>query len=445
MDSPLFVIAVIVVLTLANGLFASSELALVSARRSRLEGLAEEGNRAAKLALDLSERPGALLATVQVGITLIGTINSIFAGENLVRFIEPGLRPYFGSATGTVSYVLIVLLVTFVSLVLGELAPKRLALRDPEGLAMRVAPLMALLEAVTRPIVWVLDRTATLLLRLVGVRGERQQDVTEEDVRALVEQATESGSLEAGESELIERVLRFNDRRVREVMTPRVELVMLDLDQPVPSLLENALHLGHSRYPVYTNGPDNIVGLLRRDDLLAVALDPNLPVASAMREPLYVPESAWANDVLMQLNESKQYEALVVDEYGDLAGMVTANDLISELVGVFGDEREEAEMLVRRPDGSFLADGALAMHDLREILALPAGDEEAFTTLAGYVLSHTGSIPNVGERIEVDGWTLEVVDLDGRRIDRLLIVPPEGYVSEDIRAGNPSDISTRPS
>ncbi|WP_027481814.1 hemolysin family protein [Deinococcus pimensis] len=421
-------IAVILVLTLANGLFAASELALVSARRSRLEGLAEGGNGRARLALSLAERPGTLLSTVQVGITLITIVNSIFAGERLVRYLEPPLRPALGAYAGTVAYVLVVLIVTFVSLVLGELAPKRMALRDPEGLALTVAPLMRFLEVVARPVVWLLERTSSGLLWLVGVRGERQDVVTEEDVRALVEQATESGSLESEESALIERVLRFTDRRVREVMTPRVELVMLDVARPVPAVLEDALRFGHTRYPIHEGNPERVTGLVRRDDLLALALDPNLPLADVVHEPLYVPENAWAQDVLTQLNQRRLYEALVVDEYGDIAGLVTANDLISELVGVFGDGQEEDQSIVRREDGSWLVDGGVAMHDLREVLDLPEQEEEEFTTLAGYVLARTGAIPVVGERVEVDGWTLEVMDLDGLRVDRLLVIPPEGHL-----------------
>lgn len=420
-------------LLLINGLFSASELALVSARKSRLEALAERGNAGAGRALALAEQPGTLLATVQIGVTLVTIVTGLFGGQSFTRYLTPTLQPLLGAAAPTVSYVLVVLVITFFSLVIGELAPKRFALREPERLAVRVAPLMGLLARLARPVVWLLDRSTSALLGVFGVRGERQDHVTEEDVRALVEQATESGSLEEGESELIERVLRFTDRRVREVMTPRVELVMLDFSKPTPSVLRDALKFGHARYPVYRGDPQQVVGLVRREDLLAVALKPDFPLENAVRAPMFVPESAWANDVLAALHARKQYEALVVDEYGDLVGLVTANDLISELVGVFGDEAEEAEMLVRREDGSYLVDAGIAMHDLREVLALPREEEEEFSTLAGYVLARTGSIPSVGERLAVDGWALEVVDLDGRRIDRVLIEPPPGYVPEDVR------------
>ena len=226
-------------------------------------------------------------------------------------------------------------------------------------------------------------------------------------------------------------------------MTPRVELVMLDLSKPTSVVLEEAVKFGHTRYPVYEGNAEKVTGLVRRDELLPVAMNPDLPVHAVLREPLYVPESAWANDVLAQLHERKQYEALVVDEYGDIAGMVTANNLISELVGVFGDEEEEAEMLVRRADGMYLANGSIGMHDLRDVLDLPRVEDEEFSTLAGYVLAHTGSIPSVGERIEVDGWALEVMALDGRRVDRVLITPPRGYALENPRGGSVSAHATR--
>lgn len=420
----------VLALLLISGLLSASELAVTSARRSRLETLADQGKRAAAIALALSQQPGALLVTVRLGVTLLTIVNAIFAAQHFTRYLTPALEGRFGLAAPTVGSVVVVLVLLLLSLVIAELAPKRLALRDPEMLALRVAPLMHLLLVLTRPLVWALDRTTTGLLSLLGVKGERQDVVTEEDVRAMVEQATESGSLEAEESELIERVLRFTDRRVRDVMTPRVELVLLDVARPVPEVLADSLRLGHTRYPVYQGNAEEVIGLVRRDDLLAVALDSQLPLREVVRSPLFVPEGAWANDVLAQLHRRTQYEALVVDEYGDLVGMVTANDLISELIGVFGDEAEEAGMLVRRGDGSYLVDASIAMHDLREVLNLPKSEDEEFTTLAGYVLSHSGSIPNVGERLEVEGWTLEVVDLDGRRIDRVLIELPPGFVPQ---------------
>jgi putative hemolysin len=424
MGNPLIEIGIILALTIANGLFAASELALVSAKKSRLETLANRGNRAARGALRLAERPGAMLATVQIGITLIGVINSIFAGENLVKYLEPPLEPLLGTAAGTVSYVLIVLFVTFASLIIGELAPKRIALRGPEALAMLVAPLMTVLAAVARPLVWILDRTTDGLLRLFGIRGETPEHVTEEDVKALVEQATESGNLESEESALIERVLRFTDRRARDLMTPRVDLVKLDLDLPSSTLIDRAIRGGYTRYPVYRGDPDDLLGFLYKGDLLEIAVDPRSSVDQRVRPAVFVPEVAWANDVLAKLHDRSVFEALVVDEFGVVAGMVTANDLINELVGVFGDREEQDSSFVRREDGSYLVDGGLAMHEVRQHLPLPATDDERYATLAGFILHHAGHIPSVGEQLDVERWRFEVLDLDGNRIDRVSITPP---------------------
>lgn len=424
MGKPLFEITVILLLTVANGLFAASELALVSVKKSRLEQLAQGGRGGAKAALKLAQNPGAMLATVQVGITLIGVINSIYAGENLVKYIEPSLEPLLGSAAGPVSYVLVVLLVTLLSLIVGELAPKRLALRNPENLAITVTPLMSALSVIAHPLVWLLERSTNALLFVFGVRGESQEHVTEEDVKALVEQAEESGSLEAVETQLIARVLRFNDRRAREIMTPRIELVLLDLRKPTRELLEFAERQQHSRYPAFRDDPDDIAGVLHLNDLLEVALHPEVTLVSKLRKPLYLPENVWANDALTAFHERRHTEALLVDEFGVVSGMVTANDLLSELVGVFGSDAPIDERLVQREDGSYLVDGGFAMHDLRARLTIPLVGDEDFTTLAGYVLHHVAHIPSVGEVFKVSTWRFEVVDMDGNRVDRILISPP---------------------
>lgn len=423
---PLLEVGIILALMLANGVFAASEIALVSVRKTRLEASAAAGSRRARQALDLAERPGTFLATVQIGITLIGTVASIFAGESLVGYIEPALAPLLGSAATGVSYVLVVVVITFFSLVLGELAPKRIALRNPEALATRVAPLMTLLSRVASALVWLLERTTDLLLRLFGIRGEPPEHVTEEDVRALVGQATSGGSLEQQEGILIDRVLRFNDRRVREIMTPRLELRMLDLAQDRQAVLRAAVTGGLPRYPAHRANPENVVGVVHRDDLLEVALDQDVQLEAKLRRPLFVPENAWAHDVLMQLHDRKHEEALVVDEHGSLAGMVTADELVSELVGVFGDDEAEADRLKRREDGSYLVDGSLAVHDLREVLRLPEGEDEGFSTVAGFVIEHLGRLPATGDLVEVENWRLEVVDMDGNRVDKVLVVPPRG-------------------
>ncbi|TDE85193.1 hemolysin family protein [Deinococcus sp. S9] len=421
MGNPWLEFGILILLLIINGFFSGSELGVVSAKRSRLEAAAARGSRGAAAAVRLTEQPGAFLATVQIGITLIGTISAVFAGGSLTGYLEPLLRPLFGAAAGSAANVAVVLLVTFLSLVLGELAPKGIALRNPEALAARVAPFFTVLSRVARPLVWLLDRTASGLLWLLGMRGAAQEVVTEEDVRAVVLQAAESGSLEETESERIASVLRFNDRRVRDLMTPRTEAVTLDLDAPIEKLVETVLENEHDRYAV-RDGRGDVVGQVAVTDVLR-ALYTGEPLADFVRPAVFVPEAAWAEDALARLErEGQQRLAVVVDEYGDFSGVLSISDLLAELAGV--EDQGDEDRIVRREDGSFLVDGGIAMHELRETLPLPALPREEFSTLAGYVLDVLGEFPQVGAVATVDGWDIEVVDVDGPRVDRLLIRPP---------------------
>ncbi|WP_221088891.1 hemolysin family protein [Deinococcus aquaedulcis] len=425
MDNPLLILGILVVLLILNGFFSGSELGVVSARKSRLQGLADRGNRAAQRALNLAERPGAFLATVQIGITLIGTVSAVFAGDRLTPHVERALTPLLGSAAGVVAEPTVVLLVTYLSLVLGELAPKSIALRNPEALALRVAPFFTLLSGLTRPIVWLLEATTRGLLWLLGLRGEPQEHVTEEDVKAIVLQASETGGLEEGERERIDHVLRFNDRRVRELMTPRGDATLIPATAPLDDVVSRALAAPHDRYPV-VDGHSQVVGQISVVDLLQ-AVHTGEAWLDRVRPVIYVPETAWAEDVLNRLTQQgHQQIAIAVDEFGMFTGLITSTDLLRELAGA--DQPADPNELFRRDDGSYLADGALAMHDLRERLPLPRLEREDFSTLAGYVLGAMGEFPQVGAQVRVEDWLLEVVDLDGARIDRVLIVPPVGVV-----------------
>ncbi|MFC4427266.1 hemolysin family protein [Deinococcus navajonensis] len=422
MGNPLFEFGILVMLLIVNGFFSGSELGVVSARKSRLQSMAASGHQGAQRALTLAERPGTFLATVQIGITLIGTISAIFAGGSLTRYLEAALTPVLGDSADTAASVGVVLLVTFLSLVLGELAPKGIALRNPEALATRVAPFFTVLSAVARPVVWLLEATTRGLLRLFGMRGEPQEHITEEDVKALVMQATETGSLEAGESERIDHVLRFNDRRARDLMTPRGSVMTLSLYASLDETVDCVLRQPHDRYPV-VDAQGEVVGQVNVVDLLR-AQRTGETLSDLMGEVVYVPETAWAEDLLSRMSTNGHRRlAVVVDEYGIFSGLLTATDLLTELAGV--ETPEDAQSLVRRDDGSFLVDGAMAIHDLREVLALPPLPREDFSTVAGYVLEALGEFPMVSSQVEVEGWVLEVMDLDGPRIDRVLIIPPQ--------------------
>jgi len=426
MGNPFIEFGILILLLILNGVFSASELALMSSKKARLEAAAENGNGAARTAFRMAERPGAFLATVQIGITLIGTISAVFAGGSLTRYLEPVLRPLLDTYAPAGASVAVVLLVTFLSLVIGELVPKNIALRNPEALSTRVAPLMAFLSSVARPIVWLLDTTTKAVLLLFGMRGEPREHVTEEDVRALVEQATESGSLEAEESERIERVLRFTDRRVRDLMTPRPDVHVIDLEDSLSEIVEHALQFGHDHYPART-GAQDVVGVLGVVDLLRAVHDGRHP-REFVQSAVFIPETAWAEDALATLQRNARSRlAIVVDEYGDFTGLITIGDLLSELAGDDGDTEGEQD-ITRRDDGSYLVDARIAMHDLRDDLPLPPLEDEDFSTLAGYVLSLVGAIPSIGEIAEVDGWQIEVLDLDGSRIDRVLVKPPKGFM-----------------
>ncbi|EYB69371.1 hypothetical protein DEIPH_ctg008orf0097 [Deinococcus phoenicis] len=421
MGNPLLEFGILVLLLIINGFFSGSELGVVSAKRSRLEAAAARGEKGAAAAVRLAERPGAFLATVQIGITLIGTVSAVFAGGSLTRYAEPLLRPLFGASAGAAASVAVVLLVTFLSLVLGELAPKGIALRNPEALAARVAPFFTVLSKVARPIVWLLDVTSRGLLRLLGMRGEVPDMVTEEDVKALVLQAAESGSLEEAETERIASMLRFNDRRVRDLMTPRLDVVTLDLTAPTGVLVETVLSYEHDRYAVRDPGGE-VVGQVAVTDVLR-ALHTGQPLADFVRPAVFIPEAAWAEDALARLErEGHQRLALVVDEYGEFSGVLSISDLLVELAGM--DVTDGEDQLVRRDDGSFLVDGGTPMHELRERLPLPTLPREEFSTLAGYVLDVLGEFPQIGAIARVDDWEIEVMDVDGPRVDRLLIRPP---------------------
>lgn len=422
--NPWLEFSILVLLLIINGFFSASELGIVSARKSRLLSQASRGNRGAGKALDLIERPGAFLATVQIGITLIGTISAVFAGGSLTKYLEPLLRPWFGNSSTAAADIAVVLLVTYLSLVLGELAPKTIALRSPERLAARVAPFFSGLSVVARPVVWLLETTTRGLLRLLGIRDEAQEKITEEDVKAIVLQAAESGSLEEGETDRIEQVLRFNDRRVRELMTPRMNVTGIELNAPLDDVIHLILTTPHDRYPVLVQG--EVIGQLSVLDVLR-ALRSGQPLSAFVQPVEFIPETAWAEDTLSRLAAlDHQRLAVVVNEYGTFSGLLTISDLLTELAGV--NTPQDQDLLVRREDGSYLADASVPLHDLRDTLPLPRRDNETASTLAGYVLEALGDFPEVGTVVLVNDWTLEVLDLDGPRIDRVLITPPKGFL-----------------
>ena len=438
----MFEIILILVLILANGFFAASEIAIVSARKGRLEQQAEQGSRGAAAALRLADDPSRFLSTVQVGITLFGTFAAVFGGAGIARVLQgylesvPALAPY---APG-MAPAIVALSISYLSLIIGELVPKRLALQNAEAMAIFVAPLMQFLARAASPFVSFLTLSTELVLLLLGRRNVAEQPVTEDDIMALVREGTAEGTVEAAERELIRNVFTFTDRAVRSIMTPRTQIVAIDIETPAPEVLRAIVESGYSRYPVYQESLDHIVGFLYVKDLLHVWGEPaSLDLRALLRPPLHVLESQRASAVFQLLKQRRSAMALVLDEYGQVAGVVTLEDLLEELVGDISDEYDDAdEAFVRLEDGSFLVDGLMPFGDARERLQLPPAAEElvrdhGFETLAGFVLALLGRIPGVGDAAHWEGWTFRVMDMDGRRIDKLQVTPPHARDAEQTR------------
>ena len=425
-------VAVIVVLILANGFFAAAELAIVSARPSRLEAQARAGSGGAKQALRLADKPELFLATVGVGIELIGTFTAAFGGdqlgEQLTEWLKqfPALAPY-EDWRKALALLLVVIPIAYLTMLLGELVPKRLALLHAERIATFSAPFMAGMAVVIRPAVALLTGSANLVLRLIGQHRAGDQPVTEEDIVYMVREGTASGTVEAGEAQFINRVFRFTDRPVRLVMTPRTEITAVDVSDSLPEVAETFLKAGYSRLPVQHGSLDNIVGILYAKDLLrALAGKEPVEMRALLREPVFVFEHQPIDEALSVFRQNGTHIGLVLDEYGQVAGLLTLTDVLEELVGEMPEEDSVSEdrPFVQREDGSWLVDGLEPYDTVRERLGLPEvpPDERGdYSTLAGMVLARLGRVPKVGDSVTVGHHVLEVVDMDGLRIDRVLV------------------------
>ncbi|GAB4118233.1 MAG: hemolysin family protein [Roseiflexaceae bacterium] len=417
---------IILVLCLANGLFAATELAMVSARRGRLQQQADEGSRGAVAAMQLQDDTNRLLSTVQVGITLIGTLAGAFGGASIAESLAVVLVPYLGPSAETISLVVVVAVVAYLQLVIGELVPKRLALQSAEGIAVMMARPMILLARISRPVIVLLTGSTELLLRLLGRGNTAASGVTEEDIRQIVREGAEGGALEPQEHAIIESVIRLGDRSVRQVMTPRHSLQAVEADEPIGQALDELLAIGFSRFPVYERQLDQVVGIAHVRDLLKLyRTDPTCLVREAMRPALFVPESSRAAVLLATFRKHQQHMAVVVGELGTVEGVITLEDVLEEIVGEISDEYDEAEeeLIVRRDDGSFLIAGLTPVDRVEHVLdldQLPQDERYRFETLAGLILSLLGRMPRTGDSVAWEGWRFEVVDMDGLRIDKVL-------------------------
>ncbi|WP_394886418.1 hemolysin family protein [Mesorhizobium sp. AaZ16] len=417
-------IGIVVVLICVNGLLAMSELAIVSSRPARLKSMIDRNIKGAGRALALGADPGKFLSTVQIGITLVGVLSGAFSGATLGlrltgTLISAGVSANIANALGV---GVVVALITYGSLIIGELVPKQIALRNPEGVAVRVAPAMTILSKIGAPLVWLLDISGRGVLWLLGQRGESEEKVTDEEIKMLVAEAEHHGTIESDERRMIAGVMRLGDRAVRAVMTPRTEVDWMNLQWDEPTARKMLMETQHSRLPVGEGSVDAMVGVVQTREILAAmlagrAFDPRRHV----REAPIVHDQADALDVLATLRESEVPVALVHDEYGHFEGIVTPADILEAITGVFRADAEEGEpYAVQREDGSWLLAGYMQADEMRDHLGIDLPDNRDYETVAGYVLSHLHHLPATGESVDAQGWRFEVVDLDGRRIDKVL-------------------------
>ena len=420
-------IALLIALILLNGVFAMSEIALVTARRSRLQRMAEEGDRSAAIAMRLGEEPTQFLSTVQIGITAIGILNGI-VGESalagpLSKLIQGlGVDPQI-SAVGSTVFVVVV--ITYFSIVVGELVPKRIAQFNAEGIARLMAKPIALLAKLSRPFVNLLSISTDGLLRLIGKSELSSANLTEEDIHAVLREGSRTGVIEKHEHEMVRNVFRLDDRRIVSLMTPRSEMVCFDLEQPFEESLKRLIASDHSRFPVCRGGMNEVLGVITAKRLLRLELKGDLPagIGEHLLPVVYVPESMTGMRLLEQFRVSGVQMVFVVDEYGDILGLVTLQDLLEALAGEFRSRDPEDVWAVHRQDGSYLLDGLIPIPEFKDLLGLKAVPEEAkglYHTLSGMMMWLIGNVPRTGDVAEWEGWRLEVVDLDGNRIDKVL-------------------------
>lgn len=420
-----FEIAVVAALIVLNGLLSMSELAIVSARPARLKAMRERSVRGAAPALTLSADPGRFLSTVQIGITLVGILSGAFSGATLGDRLGGVLHAAgLGAATASaVGVGLVVAVITYAALIVGELVPKQVALRNPEAIAVRAAPAMALLARIAAPVVWLLDISGRAVLWLLGQRKEGPHKVTDEEIKMLVAEAEHHGTIEADERRMIAGVMRLGDRAVRALMTPRTDVDWLNLDADEAAVRKLLLETQHSRLPAGEGSVDAMVGVVQTRELLAAALSGGrIEPRRHVRAAPIVHDQADALDVLARLKEADVPVALVHDEYGHFEGLVTPADILEAITGVFrSDLGEDEPVMVRRDDGSLLLSGLMPADEMADQIGIELPKDRDYDTLAGFLLSLFNHLPSTGEAVETQGWRFEVVDLDGRRIDKVLV------------------------
>ena len=422
-------LSIVLLLIVVNGVFAMAEIGLISARKARLVALVEAGNAGAQAAMELKADPSRLLSTVQIGVTLIAVLSGTFGeatlGDRLQHEIEsyPG---FVGDYAHVISMAIVVIGISYFSLILGELVPKRVALLYPEGIATGIARVMRSIAKVGAPIEWLLSASTDLVLRLLPLRPAKTPPVTDEEISFMLREGAATGHIPQAETAIVEMALRLGDRRASAVMTPRTQVEWLDLDDTESENRRKIRESAYSRFPVVQGGSQHVIGIVQAKDLLACCLDGrSFDLRTATRSPLYLPNTVTVLRVLEAFKTSGEPMALIVDEYGDLEGLVTPSDILEALVGDLQGSAEADQRVVRRDDGTWLIDGMVGLDELKQVLGVSRlpGEDQDFHTLGGYLMARLNRVPMEADRITAGDYRFEVVKMDGRRVDRVLVSP----------------------
>ncbi|HXR83623.1 MAG TPA: hemolysin family protein [Hanamia sp.] len=417
-------------LILLNAFIVMCEMALVSAKKSRLETTAIKGDKKSQTALDLKENPEIFLSTTQIYITLIAILTGVYSGERFSIYLQPYLekihfvQPY----AGTIATVIVVIIVTFLSILFGELVPKRIALMNPEKIAKGVAKLIKTLSSISYPLVWLLSKMSSGFFRLFNIKESTDTQVTEEEIKAMINEGSELGAIEEEEKDIIERVFHLGDRNITSLMTHRTDIIWFDLNEERSSVKQKIKEFQHSVYPVCKETIDDIEGIVYVKDMY---LMPDAPLEQIIRKALFIPENNSAYQVLEKIKITKIPYAFIVDEYGSVLGMITVKDILKAIVGEMPEEEDDEYVITERKDGSYLIDGQIQFYDFltkfNKTIWINEGENE-FDTLAGFILHELKRIPVTGDKFEWRGFNFEIVDMDGQRIDKVLV-----NISDEIR------------
>ncbi|MDO9627427.1 MAG: hemolysin family protein [Methanobacteriaceae archaeon] len=417
-------------LILLNGMLAMSEIAVISSRKIKLQKMSQDGNKGADITLELLESPNQFLSAVQIGITLIGILAGAFGGATISIYLNNYLSgfSFLAPYSDTLSIIIVVLIITYFSLVVGELVPKRIGLNNPEKISVKIARPLLILSRITSPVVSLLSFSTDSLLRLIGSKKESSDKVTEDEIKLLIKEGLKAGTVEKEEEDIIKRVFRLDQQKVGSLMTPKTEIIWLDLDDPLEEAEKQIIGSERSIFPVGKDELNNFLGVVQTKDILGSILNgEEINIESNLKEPLVIPETLPILDVLNLLKENKNYVhmAMVVDEYGSIEGLITLNDILEALVGDIPslDEPNEPKAVLRK-DGSWLVDGYLSAEEFKEVLnieKLPDENKGNFNTIGGFIMSYTGKVPDTGEIFQWENIEFEIVDMDGHHIDKILV------------------------